>query len=62
MLYLQFELIADTQTRMVAFLGPGHNDALVVRGVAMEQIFQVAVALWSYESKENRMTVKQIKN
>lgn len=35
-LYLQFELIAHRQTGMVALLSPGHNEALVVRGVTMK--------------------------
>lgn len=36
MLYLQFELIAHSQTRVVALLSPGHNEALVVRGVTIK--------------------------
>ena len=48
MLYLQLELVAYSQARVVALLSPGHNEALVVRGVAMEQIFQITVALWSW--------------
>lgn len=52
-LYLQFKLIAYSQTGMVAFLSPGHDEPLVVWHVAMEQIFQVVVALWSYEGKKH---------
>lgn len=39
---------------MVALLSSGHNEALVVRGVATEQIFQVIVALWSWRSPEDK--------
>lgn len=35
---------------MVAFHGSGHDEALVVGGVTMEQVPQVTVALWSYSS------------
>ncbi len=59
-LYLQFELIADSQTGMVAFLSPGHNEALIVWGVAMEQICQVAVGFWSYEGKKDGQQIKQV--
>lgn len=49
-IYLQFELISYSQTRMVAFQGPDQDEALVVRGVTMEQVPQVTVAPWSYSS------------
>lgn len=60
MFYLQFEFIACSQTRMVAFLCPGHDDALVVRGVALEQIFQVVVALRSYKRRKHSLNLGQI--
>lgn len=49
-IYLQFELISYSQTRMVAFQGPGQDEALVVRGVTMQHVPQVTIALWSYSS------------
>ena len=54
MLYLQFELVSNSQARVAAFLSPGQDEALVVRGVAPEQIFQVIIALWHYQSKIRR--------
>lgn len=50
--YLQFELISYSQTGMVALQGPGQDEALVVRGVATQQIFQLTQTLWSFKRKQ----------
>lgn len=52
-IYLELEFISCSQTGMVGFHGSGHDEALVVRGVTMEQVPQVTVALWSYSSSGN---------
>lgn len=52
LLYLQFELISHGQTGMVALQSPGQDEALVIRGVATQQIFQLTEALWSYKQEQ----------
>lgn len=52
LIYLQFELISYSQTGMVALQSPGHDETLVVRGVATQQIFQLTQTLWSYKRKQ----------
>lgn len=50
--YLQFELISYSQTGMVALQRPGHDEALVLRGVATQQISQLTQSLRSCKRKQ----------
>lgn len=37
---------------MVAFQSPGQDEALVIRGVATQQSFQLTETLWSYKQEQ----------
>ena len=49
---LQLELVAHSQTRVVAFLGASQDHTLVLRGVTLEQGLELALVLWSWEEEK----------